>query len=197
SAASQYASTLPQYAYDPAKAAAEMKQSAYPHGFSTTVMYIDTISWELTFVLALQQELKPLGITVIPKPVSFDAWFGDFFTHKLVGLNILTLANALVNDPAGELTYFVGPEGSYNFAQFANPTVDKAAALASSGAPAARRWAATKIVLSQIADEVPYLPLWTEPSPLVLKGYKFTSSSGLSLFDMSNGKWLYEIEPAS
>ena len=55
-----------------------MKQSAYPHGFTTTVQYIDTVPWELTFVLALQQELKPLGITVTPKPVSFNPGSGTF-----------------------------------------------------------------------------------------------------------------------
>ncbi len=196
-AADKFISTLPGYSYNLAKAEAQMKQSAYPHGFSTTVLYIDTIQWETTFVLALQQELKPLGITVTPKPVSFDAWFGDFFTHKLVGMNILTLANALVNDPSGILTYFVGPQGSYNFAQFMNPAVDNASNVVNSDASSARRWAATKVILSEVASQVPYLPLWTEPSPLVLKGYKFTSSNGLSLFDMSNGKWIYEIQPAS
>lgn len=196
-AAKKFFSTLPSYSYSLSKAKAEMKKSAYPHGFSTTVLYIDTIPWQETFVLALQQELKPLGITVKPKPVSFDAWFGDFFSHKLTGMNVLTLADALVNDPSGILTYFVGSNGSYNFSGFANPAVNHAVDVVNSDVAAAKRWAATKVILSQVASQVPYIPLWTEPSPLVLKGYKFTSSAGLSLFDMSNGRWIYEIKPSS
>jgi peptide/nickel transport system substrate-binding protein len=196
-AADKFISTLPSYNYSPSAAEAQMKQSAYPHGFTTTVQYIDTVPWELTFVLALQQELKPLGITVTPKPVSFNAWFGDFFTHKLVGLNLLTLANALVNDPSGILTYFVGAQGSYNFSQFQNAAVDNASNVVNSDVSSAQRWAATKVILSQVADQVPYIPLWTEPSPLVLKGYKFTGSSGLSLFQMTTGQWIYDLKPAS
>ena len=171
-AADKFISTLPSYNYSPSAAEAQMKQSAYPHGFTTTVQYIDTVPWELTFVLALQQELKPLGITVIPKPVSFNAWFGDFFTHKLVGLNLLTLANALVNDPSG-----IRPTSLARGARTTSPSsrTRPSIMLPTSSTPTSPRkpsayWAATKVILSQVADQVPYIPLWTEPSPLEAQG---------------------------
>jgi len=202
SAASAYLASLPSYSYSLAQAKAQLKLSPYPHGFATTVMYIETLPWEETVVLALQQELKPLGITVTAKPVSENYWFTQFFTGKLTGLNLATFFNALDNDPAGLLTNMVGASGvhnggTFNFSHFTSPQVEADIATVTSDASPASRWTATKGILAAIADNVAYIPLWTEPDPIVISdGYTLTSPAALSLFTFSSGQWIYAIRSA-
>lgn len=192
--AQSFLNRLPKYAFDQTKAKGEMAQSAFPHGFSTTVLYIETTPWMKLAGLALQQDLKPLGITVNLKPVTLNQWFTQFFTGKLQGMSIATHFNAAVNDPSGLLTYLVGKDGAYNFAHWTASGIDKARNVVLTSTSPSARWAASKTILSAIADQVPYIPLFTEPMPFVLKqGFTFASSSGINLFDLANGDWIYQV----
>ncbi|QXE38695.1 hypothetical protein KQY30_35225 [Streptomyces sp. GMY02] len=138
----------PRYSFDVERAKAEMAQSAHPKGFSTTVLYIETTPWMRLAGQVLQQDLKPLGITVYLKAVTLNQWFTQFFRGKLQGMSIATHLNAQVNDPAGLLTYLVGTDGRYNFSHWSTDEVNRARSVILSAAPPSERWAAARTILS-------------------------------------------------
>ncbi|MGH9171156.1 MAG: ABC transporter substrate-binding protein [Acidimicrobiales bacterium] len=198
--AQSFLASLPAYTHNLATAKAQMKLSSYPKGFSTSIWYIETLPWEETVVLGIQQELKQIGINVTAKPVSENLWFTDFFEGKLTGLNLATFFNAVNNDPSGLLTDVVGTAGKYsagseNFSKFTSPTVENALKTINSDAPPATRWAATKVLMTQMAELEPYIPLWTEPDPIVISNsFTLTSPADFNLFNMANGNWVYGIK---
>lgn len=192
--AQSFLNSLPQYTFDETKAKSEMAQSVSPHGFTTTVLYIETTPWMKIAGLAMQQDLKPLGIIVNLKPVTLNQWFTQFFSGKLQGMSIATHFNAAVNDPAGLLTYLVGSKGAYNFSHWATPEVDRASSIILTSSSPSARWSASKTILSGIADQVPYIPMFTQPIPFILKdGFVFASAKGVDLFDLANGDWIYQV----
>jgi peptide/nickel transport system substrate-binding protein len=193
-AAQDFLKSLPQYSFDEAKAKAQMANSAHPNGFSTTVLYVETAPWMKLVGLVLQQELKPLGINVQLKPVTLNNWFTQFFTGKLKGMSIASHFNATVNDPDGLLTTLVGKDGSGNFSHWTTAQLESALLVLKSSQSSSVRWSAAKTVLSGIAAQVPYIPLFTQPSPIVLKqGFVFASKSGVDLYDLANGDWIYQV----
>lgn len=192
--AKKFLAGLPRYSFDVERAKAEMAQSAHPEGFSTTVLYIETTPWMRLAGQVLQQDLKPLGITVDLKAVTLNQWFTQFFRGKLQGMSIATHLNAQVNDPAGLLTYLVGTDGRYNFSHWSTDEVNRARSVILSSAPPSERWAAAQTILSAIADQVPYVPLFTEPVPLVLReGFVFAPKREIDLFDLASGNWIYNV----
>jgi peptide/nickel transport system substrate-binding protein len=74
------------WAYDPAspgiqynltQAKAEMAKSSVPHGFSTTLLVGSGVTNENSLGQIIQQELKPLGITVTLRPVDPNSEYTD------------------------------------------------------------------------------------------------------------------------
>lgn len=92
----------------------------------------------------------------------------------------------------------VGSKGAYNFSHWATPEVDYASSVILTSSSTSARWAASKTILSGIADQVPYIPLFTQPIPFILKnGFVFASAKGIDLFDLANGDRIYQIRQAS
>ncbi|SEP44557.1 ABC transporter substrate-binding protein [Amycolatopsis saalfeldensis] len=195
--AQQFLDSLPQYELDPAKAKAQLAQSAYPNGFSVTVPYINGSNWSRLLVLNLQQNMKPLGVTITPQPVPAGQWFQTFFSHQATGLQVLSGFSTTTTDPAGLLFGFVGAANMKpnlpNSANFTNDVIEKnypAIAPATAGTYSkADRWAATKAILTDVAHQLPYIPLFSEKTAYALaKGYTFTQNP--SLFDTLSGAWI-------
>src|SRR5262249_15685934 len=154
----------------------------------TTIQYIETTPWMKLGALILQQDLKPLGVTVTLKPVTQNSWFTQFFSNKLTGLSIATEFNATVNDPSALLTYLVGKGGAFTFSHFTTPQVASALSPLATSESTVSRWAASKTILTQIATQVPYIPLYIEPQPYALaRGYALANGSRFNLFDLANG----------
>jgi len=59
--AEAFLAALPQYDLDPAKARSELAQSAYPHGFSLTIPYVQDAPFSQLTVENLAQNVKPLA----------------------------------------------------------------------------------------------------------------------------------------
>lgn len=73
-----YDKSLPAYEYDVAKAKEYMAKSNYPHGFSTTLIYVAGSAPSKPLTLLLQQELGEIGIKVnlkeVPLAQAGEAW---------------------------------------------------------------------------------------------------------------------------
>jgi peptide/nickel transport system substrate-binding protein len=199
-AAQAFYATLPQYGFDLAAAKSQLAQSKYPHGFSVTVPYISTDPWMQLLLLNLQQNMKPLGVTINLKPETGNQWAQAIFSHQATGLQVLTGFTTTLPDPMSLLAHMVGKAnetpGLINIANFSTPAVEaalpKITAPASASYANAQRWDATKIILSEIASQAAYVPLFSSDSVFVLaKGMTFTQAP--TTFDQISGQWINSV----
>ncbi|MET8976851.1 ABC transporter substrate-binding protein [Streptomyces sp. NPDC004539] len=197
-AADTFLAGLPQYAHDPAAAKAELAKSAHADGFSTTIEYVKDYPWQELTVLSLQENLRPLGVTITPKPVTANDWYAKLFKHQLTGITLPFGFGASYPDPSALLGKLVGKANigaqKINIANWTTPEVDKAQQTVMTAGPAATRWAASKTILTQVADQVPYVPLFTEDEVYAVGENLTLTGTGLTSFDLSNGGWIFSVK---
>ncbi|MFC8668670.1 ABC transporter substrate-binding protein [Streptomyces sp. NPDC057199] len=195
--AQTYLDSLPDHSLDLDEAKKELAESAHPQGFTTTVEYVAEVPATKVLALSLQETLKPLGIDLKVKSVTLNAWSAKFFQHQLTGLILGFGFTAGTADPASPLASMVGKENigpqKANLANFTNSQVEKALPVLTTAGSDASRWTATRTVLSQIAQQVPYVPLASE-NLLVAIGKGYASSTGdVSNQDLQNGNWALNL----
>jgi peptide/nickel transport system substrate-binding protein len=192
SALQRFLSGLPAYGLDPAKAKAELKQSRYPQGLAVTIPYRTDVGWEPLAILNLAQNMKPLGIKIIPHAESVNQWGQQLFEHQMRGVQVLPNFGAAAPDPndvLGALTDPVLQPGHINAANWAPPAMVAARKAMLTSPNRDTRWEAVKTILSMSAAQVPYLPLFSAPVVYALApGYTYTKP--LTIFDLINGDWV-------
>lgn len=196
-AAQQFLTALPKLGFDLDKAKAELAQSGHPQGFRTTVEYIDAFPATKVLALSLQQNLKPLGIEIETKSVTLNAWSARFYQHQLTGLILGFGFTADGADPVSPLGSMVGKQNigpqKPNLANFTTDEVEKALPVLRTAGDSDKRWAATQTLLTQIAEQVPYVPLATE-NFLMAIGKGYASSTGtITARDMLDGSWALNL----
>ncbi|MPY55652.1 ABC transporter substrate-binding protein [Streptomyces spongiae] len=196
-AAQKFLDSLPSHAIDLKKAKAELAKSGHADGFSTTIAYIDTVPATKVLALSLQQNLKTLGIDVTVKSVTLNAWSAKFYEHKLTGISLAFGFTTSGTDPASLLGSAVGKENigpqKVNIANFTTPEVEKALPVVNTAGTDATRWDATQTLLTQIADQVPYVPLAAQDF-LMAVGKGFASSTGkVTVDDYFDGRWALNL----
>ncbi len=188
---------LPQYGFSLAKAKAELAQSAYPHGFSLTVPYINGDPFSELTVLNLQQNMKALGVTITPKQESESQWTASIYAHsKTIGMQTMEIIPP-IPDPAAILGVITGTENiapqRFNLANWSTPTVDRASTEINTSADKATRWQATRTLLAAIATDVSYIPLYS-PDTVAVLGGGFRFAKPQTLFDLDvNGTWAFDL----
>jgi peptide/nickel transport system substrate-binding protein len=204
SAAQQFAGQLPTYGFDLAAAKRELAQSAYPQGFTTTITYSSGTAWVKVLLLSLQQNLKSLGITVDLKPLATQAWLQSFFGHQATGIQVFPGVAVLSSDPSTLIPAFVGTASMrpnmLNSANFTTPQVESGypmLALQTAGKYTKdERWKAVQTALSQVADQVPYVPLISQPTYYALAaGYLYTQTPATA--DLLGGTWIDYLRATS
>ncbi|RII20652.1 putative D,D-dipeptide-binding periplasmic protein DdpA precursor [Streptomyces sp. YIM 130001] len=189
--AKNFLAGLPQYDLDPKKARAELAKSKRPKGFTLTVPYLTGAPFSELVVLNLQQNMKPLGVTIKPKPLSQPQWTEAVYGHRK-GPHSMQLV-APIPDPIAILSKTTGKENiaprRFNLANWSDPESEKAYARLTTSTDKAQRWKAAQTLLRNIADDVPYVPLYN-PDTVAVLGEGFTFSKKVTLFDlMVNGTW--------
>jgi peptide/nickel transport system substrate-binding protein len=89
----QYYKNVPTLSYDLSSAKAELAQSKYPHGFSFQLLVSSGNSQYVAAATIIQQQLKPLGITVTLNQLD-DAAFHTAFE----AFNYQAMINGAIND---------------------------------------------------------------------------------------------------
>ncbi|MCX5188910.1 ABC transporter substrate-binding protein [Streptomyces sp. NBC_00268] len=195
--AQKFLDTLPTYDFDLKKAKTQLSRSKHADGFSTTIKYLDSMPATKVLALSLQQNLKTLGVDAQVKSTTLNAWSADFFQHKLTGLNLAFGFTASTYDPSSMLGQVVGKENigpqKLNIANFTTPEVEMALPIVRSAGPNAPRWKASQTLLTQIAEQAPYVPLPSEKFVMAM-GKGFASSTGkITTEDYFNGSWALNL----
>ncbi|MEU5695866.1 ABC transporter substrate-binding protein [Actinosynnema sp. NPDC020468] len=193
--AKSFLDTLPQYDLDKAKAKAELAQSATPGGFSVEIPYTTSSPWAEPTILNLQENMKELGVTITPKPESPEVWAKRVFAHETPGIQSMQLI-ATIPDPNAVLPRVVGQANitapGLNLANWTTPKIEDDVKALTGSVDKGARWAATRSVLKQVADELPYLPLYA-PNFVVALGKGFTFSEPVSQSDILDGTWIHRV----
>ncbi len=190
--------SLPAYPYDLAKAKAELAQSPYPHGFTTTAYTLDFGTYlPETEVVAAQ--LAKIGINVQLKTMTLAAWVAKYDGPKTAGFWVITNAAGGFPDPARDAANMVdgvyaSASGGNNLAGYNSPQVNALLAQADSISDKAKRFALYGQVLKIVGNDVPYVMLYTHTDDLALSS-KFTWPG--YYYESYTSPWLFDIRPAS
>jgi peptide/nickel transport system substrate-binding protein len=183
---------VPSYSYSVEKAKAELSQSKYPNGFTTTLNVPTGCPACLLLSQTLAQGASKIGITVnlniMPGPQRFQV----ILDHK-PNLGIQVLGQA--PDSPHPMQYLDllytsahAQPGYENSANYKNATVDKliAQGLQTADMKLAARNALK--VMQTVARDVPYIPVFMFPGAWAVKsGWEFKSSLGPFYY---NQNWL-------
>jgi peptide/nickel transport system substrate-binding protein len=155
------------YPFDLSMAAAELKQSAFPHGFTAKFPVPPTPQYLSSIAQSIAQNLKQIGITLNIVNVQENEYEAGFFTSKNnTGIQILE-NGPTVDDPSDFPSIMLGSasivDGGWNTANYVNPRVQQLIAQESAAAKPADRVAPIMEMLDIASQDVPYIMnYWNE-----------------------------------
>jgi peptide/nickel transport system substrate-binding protein len=155
------------YPFDVSMAAAELKQSAFQHGFTAKFPVPPTPPYLSSIAQSIAQNLKQIGITLNIVNVQENEYEAGFFTSKNnTGIQILE-NGPTVDDPSDFPSIMLGQasivDGGWNTANYVNPRVQQLIAQESAAAKPADRVAPIMEMLDIASQDVPYvMNYWNE-----------------------------------
>jgi peptide/nickel transport system substrate-binding protein len=180
---------IPSYPYDMQKARDELAQSAHPNGFAATVEFSNKQPANGKMLVALADSLRSIGIDLQVTGVTQSDWLDGLFAHTRP-LGYWGLGPDYP-DPANYLTLAypssAAVKGNYNTAHFRDPHVDELLARQGTVIDGAERGRILGEVLRIAGEQLPYLPLVWQPTPVALNR-KFVFSGFNALY--YNSQWL-------
>jgi peptide/nickel transport system substrate-binding protein len=193
--AESFLDTLPQYEFDLAQARDELAQSRYADGLEFELTYITGAAWSKLSALNLEQNLKQIGVDVKLRAVSNAQWGATIVGHRDLGMQLMEGFSA-PPDPNGGLVHVVGREtaveNSYNTSNWTTPEVETARDTLINSGDQAARYEATKTILSQIQEQLPYVPLYS-PELVVAVGGGFGFAELPTQLDLTSGAWVSKL----
>lgn len=178
------------YPHDLKAAKAELAASKYPGGFEMKIPYDaggDTLAMQ-----AIVSDLAKIGIRLTLQPLPPAAYYARSDNHDHVGLQIQNLSDS-TPDPVEGLPDMLGQAAKEaqggNNAMYGSADLDDRISRMLAAEGAARRDLVTSI-LSEVADQVPYLPLFHRDWTLALNK-RFTANPNV----WTSGR-LRDIRPA-
>ena len=161
----QYYQDVPTLSYNLSAAKAELAQSKYPHGFSFSLLVSSGNSQYVAAATIIQQQLKPLGITVTLNQLD-DAAFHTAFE----AFNYQAMINGATNDISDpdEMASFqvdVQDGGSHSFwTYYDNPSAIALVHQAETEFDDAKRAALYGQIQAIVAQDAPYIALDYPPN---------------------------------
>jgi peptide/nickel transport system substrate-binding protein len=156
--------SLPLYTYDIAMAKAELAQSAYPHGFSTT-LYEYNYGSSVNTSEVVAAELQNIGINAHVKVDNNLAWEAAMSGPDLKRPTVFSTGYCGGPD-ISSCDFNLGSwnlrQGQLNSADWAPPAVDILLKAALAATSPAQRFAAYTKILRAIQADVPYIALYQE-----------------------------------
>ena len=154
--------TLRLYPYNLAAARAQMAQSAYPHGFSATILlYDDGTVPDVNQVIAA--ELARIGIKIQLKAMAVTPWQGVQSGPAAKRSTVFASGGCFQPDP-GTYADFLGSNnmavGDWNIANYTPPAVDTLLAQGQVTTNPAQRFAIYSELTQRLQADVPYVGLF-------------------------------------
>lgn len=175
----QVVDKMPSYPNDLEAAKAELAKSKFPNGFEMSVDYAS--GSEATDALqSVAADLAKIGITVKLNPMSDDAFWAKRMEHEGLTMGVSDLGYSSAD--SGELLPdFVTSAGAqpqgFNFALYSSPELD-AKVTESLGLTGEKRKQVVTDILTEVAEQVPYIPLYSTDAGIALNK-KFTDNIGV------------------
>ena len=172
----------------------ELAQSSYPDGFELEIPVMP--GWMELSALNLQENLKPLNVTVTTKSITAQQWTEMVFTHDTAEMFPMTFASMLP-DPSG-LRRVISEEartqpGGYNFANWAPADLQELGAALQQSTDEELRFEAAATILTRIGEEIPYIPMYQQDYIVVL-GEGYTFSEAPTVVEMASGLWIQRLQ---
>ena len=82
-------------------------------------------------------------------------------------------------------------------ADWSAPAVDSAQAVVAVAGTNTARWAAAQTLLSAVADQVPYVPLFTEDEAYAVRRGLALAGGRITSFDLADGDWIFLPKPTA
>ena len=161
----QYYKKVPTLGHDLAAAKAELARSAYPRGFSTSILVPSGHTQYVDAATVIQSELEPLNIDVSIRSLDDAA-----YTKAFTSFNYEAMINFAVNDisdPAEMASFQVDVEngGSHSFwTYYDDPTAIALVREAEAELESARRAALYAQIQAIVAQDAPYIALDYPPN---------------------------------
>jgi peptide/nickel transport system substrate-binding protein len=178
--------SLPLYQYNLAKARQEMAESAYPHGFTTTVLS-DTASDDVNIDQVIVAELAKIGIRAQLKQMPDAAWTATETGPASGREAALSQGGCFQPDP-GTYSDFLGSvnaqQGSWNMAEYTPQVVNTLLAQGIATSNPGQRFAVYSKLFQQLQADEPYVALYASE-------YSGAISSKLS--DPGFSQWMWSI----
>lgn len=154
--------TLPKYDYDVEAAKAELAESGYPDGFSTTLPII--AGEQTTAAQAIAADLAKIGVKVDIDEMSVNEWLEVLYGPR-EKLGLLISGNGSgIPDPNELLGAFLDPAAAVvngtNSANYTNPEVGRLLAAQRRAPDGAERLTLITELFKIVKEEVPYAPLY-------------------------------------
>ncbi|WP_433345280.1 ABC transporter substrate-binding protein [Microtetraspora malaysiensis] len=169
---------FPDLPLDLAAAKAELAESAYPDGFTLSVPYA-TGGDSATVMQAVAADLAKIGIKIVLEPNPGDKYMARMMAHDRLGIQYANLAYG-TPDPIEVLPDMISrgaaePQG-FNFSGYGSADVDARLDALASATGEARKTQLTGL-LTEIAEQVPYVPLFYADNAVALND-RFTATFG-------------------
>jgi peptide/nickel transport system substrate-binding protein len=171
-----YDATLPEYAYDPARAKALLDAAGFPDPDGdgprtrfTLTLKSSNVEFTRLQCAVLQQNWKAIGVDVILRSYEQATFLTDIARGQFQMATAQWAGGALA-DPDILRRVFAStqmPPVGFNRGHFSDPQVDALIARATRSTDDAERHALYAQVQSRIAEEVPYISLWHKTNVVV------------------------------
>jgi len=176
-----YDANTPVLAYSLADAKAELAKSAYPKGFTTSLLISGGVQKWTEFAQIIQQQLAAIGITVQIKQLdhaAFETTFQKLDYEMFIDYAINDISD--IDEMASfNLDYKNGGSKSY-WSSYNNPTVTKLVEEAEAEFSSHKRQALYTKIQKLIAQDVPFVALDYPP-------YIYATSSNVKGFAVNPG----------
>ncbi len=146
--------------FDVDAAKAELAKSAFPDGFSTTLLIASGNAQRAQIAQIVQESLAKIGITVSIEQLDIAVFRERFFAYDFDIM--LNSGQSDAPDPNGFITFQADPEG-FSKSYWTHYTNDRVTELMHEGRTTAEGPERTKIygeIQQILADDVPYIPLF-------------------------------------
>ncbi len=187
------------YGYNVASAKDEMAQSAYPHGFTASILEFSS-GGTVNVSEAVAGELQAIGIRLQVKVVTIDAWLANIGGPDKGRAPFFVAFGCTIPDAAAMPDFFLGTKnlqnGEYNTAVYNPPEVNSLVNQGDATTDPRQRFQIYSKLLRVLATDVPYVPLFNEDYSIALAN-NFTTVATYNQWNVEDDDYALDVTPAS